>query len=448
MYFFLPELFLPCSTNATDFFTPSSFSYTRLSEHAIMFISYLSHTLLSFLSLGALSLAAPTNGSTEAELAFNALQTYYNSSSGLWSTTGWWNSANCLTTAGNLAAIDPKKLATVEGVFSNTFSQAPKFNLGMLKVVTADFNIRTMSGPPSLASLGEISALADTNPKGFLNDFYDDEGWWALGWIQAYDVTRDQDYLDAAIDIFNDMAKGATTPCGTQPIWWDKKHTYVNAIANELYLSVAAHLANRVPNNATYLKLAQDQWTWFEGSGMINARNTINDGLTPNCKNNNGTVWSYNQGVILGALVELSKATDDQKLLDTAAKIATAAIKALSDKMGVLHDVCEPNCGADGAQFKGVFMRNLRLLQTAAPDDNFERFIAVNAASIWNYNRGSEDVRRDVLSVVWSGPFLAPANASTQSSALDALVAAQALKVLPSDGSSIASRGEDEGSLR
>jgi predicted alpha-1,6-mannanase (GH76 family) len=405
-----------------------------------MFITDISHTLLYFVSLGALSLAAPVTRSTEAELAFNALQTYYNSSSGLWSTTGWWNSANCLTTAGYLAAIDPKTLSTVQALLSNTFTQAQKFNLGMLKVVTADFNINTMSGSPSLASLEDINALAATNPKGFLNDYYDDEGWWALGWIQAYDVTKNQEYLDTAIDIFNDMAKGATTPCGTQPIWWDKKHTYVNAIANELYLSVAAHLANRVPNNSTYLKLAQNQWTWFQGSGMINAQNTINDGLTATtCKNNNGTVWSYNQGVILGALVELSKATDDPKILGTASKIATAAIKALSDNMGVLHDVCEPNCGGDGNQFKGVFMRNLRLLQTTAPDDIFERFIAANAASIWKYNRANELVRRDVLSLVWSGPFLAPANASTQSSALDALVAAQALRVLPSDGFSIAS---------
>ncbi|EPE26149.1 Six-hairpin glycosidase [Glarea lozoyensis ATCC 20868] len=403
-------------------------SYTHLLSYATC-----------FLTLGAQSLAAPASRSTEAELAFDALQTYYNTSSGLWSTTGWWNSANCLTTAGQLAAIDRNILPTAEAVFSNTFAEAQKFNLGTLKVVKADFNIETMSGPPALA---DINTLAQTNPKGFLNDYYDDEGWWALGWIQAFDVTQNEEYLDTAVDIFNDMAKGATTPCGNQnqPIWWDKKKTYVNAIANELYLSVASHLANRIPSNGTYLTSAQNQWKWFQESGLINAQNTINDGLTTACKNNNGTVWSYNQGVILGALVELSKATGNPSLLDTAATIATAAIKALSDEDGILHDVCEPNCGADGAQFKGVFMRNLRLLQNEAPDDEIEKFIGANAASIWKYNRASEAARSNLLSVVWSGPFIAPANASTQSSALDALVAAQALGVLPSNGFSIASR--------
>ncbi|EHL02698.1 putative mannan endo-1,6-alpha-mannosidase [Glarea lozoyensis 74030] len=278
----------------------------------------------------------------------------------------------------------PRDDMSVDGGGSSDKEQpeAQKFNLGTLKVVKADFNIETMSGPPALA---DINTLAQTNPKGFLNDYYDDEGWWALGWIQAFDVTQNEEYLDTAVDIFNDMAKGATTPCGNQnqPIWWDKKKTYVNAIANELYLSVASHLANRIPSNGTYLTSAQNQWKWFQESGLINAQNTINDGLTTACKNNNGTVWSYNQGVILGALVELSKATGNPSLLDTAATIATAAIKALSDEDGILHDVCEPNCGADGAQFKGVFMRNLRLLQNEAPDDEIEKFIGANAASIW-----------------------------------------------------------------
>ncbi|MGH2162321.1 glycoside hydrolase family 76 protein, partial [Enterococcus faecalis] len=81
-----------------------------------------------------------------------------------------------------------------------------------------------------------------------------------------------------------------------------------------------------------------------------------NDGLDQKmCKNNAGTVWSYNQGVILASLTELNQATggsdDDTSYITTAQQIADAAIAALAPS-GILTDPCEPNCGADGAQFK------------------------------------------------------------------------------------------------
>ncbi|TGO81451.1 hypothetical protein BPOR_1148g00020 [Botrytis porri] len=355
-----------------------------------------------------------------AEVAFKQLQTWYNATSGLWATTGWWNSANCLTVIGDLAAVDSNVKSAVTSVMSNTFIQAQKTNLKMMKVVLTDYNYLSMYGDSTgamknlpLASEFPVHLATTVNPSGFLNDYYDDEGWWALGWIQAYDVTGNGDYLTMAADIFADMKNGASTPCsnGDAGIWWDKPNTYVNAIANELYLSVAAHLANRATgyDSANYLAIAENQWTWFQGTGMINAQGTINDGLT---------------SVILGGLVELSKATGDSSYLGTAKSIATAAIAALSDSNGILHDACEPDCGADGAQFKGIFMRNLQKLHQASPDSSYLTFISNNAKSIWANDRNTKN---NILGVNWAGPFIAPGDASTQSSALDALVAAVAV---------------------
>lgn len=78
------------------------------------------------------------------------------------------------------------------------------------------------------------------------------------------------------------------TPCGGG-IYWDHTHTYVNAISNELFVSLAAHLANRVSSNGTYLDWAQKSWSWFSASGLINSGYTINDGLTTSCTNNGQT---------------------------------------------------------------------------------------------------------------------------------------------------------------
>lgn len=317
---------------------------------------------------------------------------WYNSNSGLWDTTGWWHAANIMTTLGDLATVDPSIKDSISAIFANTLVQAPK------------------------------------SRPSFLNEFYDDEGWWALGWINAYDVTQVPEYLQAAVEIFEDMTAGWSTPCGG--IWWDKKHSAVVAIANELLFSVAASLANRKPDKrAHYLDWAHRSREWFENSGLVNGQGVVNDGLNlATCANNGNTVWSYNQGVFLGAYVELAKADpkNSGSYLAAATSIANAAISTLSDSNQVLHDVCEPSCDNTAAQFKGVFMRNLRILHQASPRPEFAAFITKNADSIWAHDR-VEAESETRLGQVWSGPFVAPANATTQSSALDALLAAAAV---------------------
>lgn len=86
----------------------------------------------------------------------------------------------------------------------------------------------------------------------------------------------------------------------------------------------------------------------------------------------------------------------------------------------MIHDACEPNCAPDGTQFKGIFIRNLQMLNSVAPQDEYTTVIQACANSIWDNDRNSDNQ----LSVDWSGPFITPANSSTQSSAMDALVAA------------------------
>ena len=330
----------------------------------------------------------------ESTDAIHTLQTWYTPSTGLYRSAGWWNSANAVTVLADYARVS--KSTQYFPVFANTFTQAQK-----------------------------------TSPA-FLNNFYDDEGWWALAWIDAYDITRNVQYLSMAESIFANMAGGWDSTCGGG-IWWSKDKQYKNAIANELFLSVAAHLANRTSGTAReqYLNWGNKEWTWFVASGMINSKNLINDGLGKSkgqtagagCTNNGKTTWSYNQGVILGGLAELSTANPDLSLSITAQKIATAATTLLADSKGILHDPCEPNCGGDGTQFKGIFVRNLVILDRAYPQTAYKAFVDTNAAAIWENAQGKDFQ----LGQVWSGPFDA-SNATSQSSALDAIVGAAELQ--------------------
>ncbi|KAK4109532.1 glycoside hydrolase family 76 protein [Canariomyces notabilis] len=358
-----------------------------------------------------------------AQSAAAALQGWYNQAAGLWDTTGWWNSANCLTVlvdwasrAGSSTGID------VPAIVANTFNNAQHTNMAVQK---------TFSATGLITSTYSLRRTKKRGFDDFINEYYDDEGWWALALIRAWDVTKETAYLNMAETIFRDMQAGTDTKCGGG-IWWSKERAYKNAIANELYLSVAASLANRVPGSKDrYTQIAKDQWNWFKGSGMINGDHLINDGLRINddgsCVNNGLNTWSYNQGVVLGGLVELSKATGDSSYLGEAVAIANAAIKLLSDSNGIIHEVdeCEPNCGNDGSQFKGIFVRNLGYLHLAAPQAAFRAAIEKNADSIWAKNRNS----KNQLGISWAGPpdLGSGPNASTHSSAMDVIVAALAV---------------------
>ena len=368
--------------------------------------------------------ANETAQSDDARQAVVALQGWYDPPSGLWSTTGWWNSANCLTVLVDWALHAGSKTGglDVAGIVSNTFNNAQKATFTTQK---------TLSATGLIESTYNFHSTGKRGFSGFLNDFYDDEGWWALALIRSWDVTHEDAYLDMAESIFDDMQNGTDATCGGG-IWWSKERAYKNAIANELYLSVAASLANRVEGSRErYRQVAMDEWAWFKGSGMINENNLINDGLQiepgGSCVNNGMNTWSYNQGVVLGGLVELAKATGDSSYLGEAADIATAAIALLSDSNGIIHEVdrCEPSCGNDGSQFKGIFVRNLQYLHRAAPQDVFRTTIRKNADSIWAKDRNSQNQ----LGIAWTGPpdLGDGPNASTHSSAMDVLVAALAV---------------------
>lgn len=376
--------------------------------------------------------ALPVNNqsyTTNAVAAIKALNdNWYNVPTGIWD-DAWWNSGNALTTLADFASVrlaEANQL-NVGGYMRNTFIQAQKTNVQTAKsftvngMVTSTYCLDSSSG-----CMAKRAFLGKRGFHDFINEFYDDEGWWALGLIRSYDVSNDREYLDAAVDVFNDMQTGAGTPCGGG-IFWNKDRKYVNAIANELYLSVAASLARRMPQNETFRRIAVDQWNWFEKSGMINAQSLINDGLDTNCKNNGLQTWSYNQGVVLGGLAEMFRLTGDAKYLDKARPIASAAIKSLSDPQGILveTDKCElrpGNCGKDGQQFKGIFVRNLRYLDQVAPSQEYKDFILRNADSILARDKND----KSQLGVAWAGPFVA-ASGPTQSSALDVLVAAIAV---------------------
>ena len=322
-----------------------------------------------------------------AAAGISALQRWYDPSTGQWKSTSWWNAANALT-----AVIGYTKLTgdgTHAGVIETTFTAARRRH------------------------------------ANFINNYYDDNGWWALAWVAAYDLTRDHRYLDAARTIFAHNVAGWDDTC-SGGLWWNESKGYKNAITTELFLTLAARLHQRVPGgDGSYLTWALRAWQWFSAHGLIGADGLVNDGLTATCENNGGPTWTYNQGVILGGLGALFEITGDHAYLAQGESIAGAVLTKLTTPPGILTEPCEaggPGCDGDQVQFKGIFVRYLYDFWLRSRQPAYREFILANARSLWAGNRNVNDQ----FGLCWTGPF-DRADAARQSSALDGLNAAVAL---------------------
>jgi predicted alpha-1,6-mannanase (GH76 family) len=320
-----------------------------------------------------------------------ALQRWYSPRTGQWKTTGWWNAANALTAL-----------------------------IGYTRC-TADQSYRGVVATTFRAAQGGLRGH-----RGFINAFFDDNGWWALAWVAAYDLTADRRYLEAAQAIFAHNRGGWDGTCGGG-LWWNSDRRYKNAITSELFLTLAARLAQRVPGDRQYLEWALRTWEWLHGSGMIGPDGLVNDGLTAGCANNGGTTWTYNQGVILGGLAALCELTGEAGYLRQGEVIADAALRHLAGPAGILAEPCEPSgCDGDQAQFKGIFVRYLDELLRLSGKPAYRAFILANAGSVWHRARNPADQ----FGLRWAGPF-DRADASRQSSALEVLTAAAGLTAGP-----------------
>ncbi|MEV8504229.1 glycoside hydrolase family 76 protein [Actinoplanes sp. NPDC051475] len=316
--------------------------------------------------------------------AATALMMRYDRGTGLFDSNGWWTGANALT-----ALIDTSRIT---GMHSYDYAIAG----------TYDKQINAAQGQ-------------------FRNDYLDDSGWWGLAWVAAYDRTGESRYLSTArADADHMHAYWDTARCGGG-VYWNTGGTAKNAITNSLYIQLNAALSQRIGGDTVYRGRAQAGWAWFRGSGMINSSNLVNDGINlSTCRNNGDVTWTYNQGVLINALVQLNKLTGDADALAVARRVGDAATSSTYlNVSGILHEPNEPDqCSGDGVSFKGAFVRGLGVLNAVAGRP-YDAYLRRQADSAYGKDRNTFDA----YGSHWAGPYLGT-NHSCQHSVLDLMNAA------------------------
>lgn len=324
------------------------------------------------------------NAANNQRAAATALMEFYDPATKLFdhsavgsASSGWWNSANDLTAL--IDDIRVTNMASYESAIGWTYSA------------------------------NKPAGVAFDTYGDFKNTYLDDTGWWAMTWIDAYELTGNSSYLATAEDDANWMAQHWTSLCGGGVVWSIASGVapYKNAVTNELYLYVNATLHNLISGDTTYLNRAEQEWNWFAQSGMINGSNLINDGLdSSTCANNGGYTWTYNQGVVLEGLTALYQATHDNSYLSEATTLADASTTSSTlnpvsptAPKGELADPAADVTSGDVPVFKGAYIRGLTELNDTT--GRYSCYLDRTSAVAYLHDRNPADQ----YGYGWAGPW-------------------------------------------
>lgn len=223
---------------------------------------------------------------------------------------------------------------------------------------------------------------------GLTNDYYDDMQWLALAALRAWDASLNPVFKQAAQTLWADIQGGWNDHCGGGIAWRKPQLDYKNTPANAPAAILAARLFTRFGDPAD-LSWARRIFGWLEShlidpeSGFVwDGMNRLGDGVV-----DRDWAFTYCQGVMVGAALELYGITGEPGYLAVAHRTAWAARNRLA------HPITQemPNEGnGDAGLFKGILVRYLAQLVQATGDEPTRHWLDTNAEAAWS--------RRDLTS--------------------------------------------------
>ncbi len=220
-------------------------------------------------------------------------------------------------------------------------------------------------------------------PPGGIS-YYDDNEWVGLELVRSYDLLHEQPLLERAEQIMAFvMAAWQTNPklaCSGGIPFSDSPN---NIDRNTITDGPAAELALRLyklTSNPAYFQFALSAYEWVRAC-LLQPSGLYADHIRPHGAIDQ-TLWSYNQGVMIGAGALLFQATNNGLYLWEARQTAKAALSYFT--LGRLD--------SEIPFFPAVYFRNLMYLDSITRDPPGPRLAQAYVNEAWMSRRLSDDL--------------------------------------------------------
>ncbi|GAB2597448.1 glycoside hydrolase family 76 protein [Pseudactinotalea suaedae] len=208
--------------------------------------------------------------------------------------------------------------------------------------------------------------VVERNGGSLVNDYFDDMLWYALALLRLAESDEEgseEPLRDVGALWTHVLEHGWTDAHGWSMSWRRQQPYYKNTPANGPFIILGARLARRT-GSAEHLEPALASMAWLRRH-LVREDGFVWDGLGREGGDEIDSSWrfTYNQGLFIGACVELFRTDGDTTWLDLAQQTAEVSITELAREGvfvrdgGDLDDRVPDVDGADTGLFKGIWFR-------------------------------------------------------------------------------------------
>ncbi|RXG13197.1 putative alpha-1,6-mannanase (GH76 family) [Leeuwenhoekiella aestuarii] len=242
--------------------------------------------------------------------------------------------------------------------------------------VLVDAYVRTQDGSylPKMKSL--LLGIKSKNGDTYSNVFNDDMLWLGNSTMRAYNATGDEEYLEVAKFLWDDVLLSYSEVLGGGIAWKKDTPFSKNAVSNGPTIILGMRLYDAT-GDETYLNWAKDLYEWEKANLVDPTNGEVWDNIQlidGNPVIQKDWVFTYNMGTWIGAGLRLYNETGEQGYLNDALQSARTTLTSPKlTTQGVLRDEGQ----GDGGLFKGILVRYFTemILEDDISEDDYNDFL-------------------------------------------------------------------------